>query len=201
MRPPLLVILAAGASERLGSCKALVDIAGASPLERLLRAGEGLGCRAPLVITGPDHDRIRAATPAGVEVLENPDWAAGRTGSVQLAQRARPGRALCLAPVDVPRVPRAVFVELARAWERAGDPPLGWLAPRTDDGRYGHPVVLGAELLARGASLAPDTPLRTLREQAEPLLGVPVSGREILEDLDTPSDLERIRRRSRSPGE
>ena len=35
---PALVLLAAGASKRLGTCKALVDLGGASPLARLLEA-------------------------------------------------------------------------------------------------------------------------------------------------------------------
>lgn len=192
---PALVVLAAGASARLGSCKALIDLAGRTPLERLLEAGAcmtGEG-QPPLVLTGPHHDAIAAAAPAGCEPVRNPDWRLGRTGTVQLAQRLRPGLALCLAPVDVPLVPAAVFVLLRDAWERAGAPPEGWLAPRA--GRHGHPVVVGPALLARGLELAPDAPLRLLRSRADPLLDVPVPGTEVLEDLDTEQDLARIRAR------
>lgn len=200
---PALVVLAAGASARLGSCKALVDLGGRTPLERLLEAGACMsGARShargergvpALVVTGRHHAEIAAAAPAGCEPVPNPDWQLGRTGTVQLAHRLRPGLALCLAPVDVPLVPAEVFQLLRAAWERAGSPPGGWLAPRA--GRHGHPVVVGPALLARGLALAPDRPLRELRALAAPLLDVPVPGKEVLEDLDTVEDLARIRAR------
>jgi CTP:molybdopterin cytidylyltransferase MocA len=206
---PALVLLAAGASARLGSCKALVDLGGRTPLARLLAAGacmsgapldplsahDGGGGRGvpALVVTGRHHAEIAAAAPAGCEPVRNPDWRLGRTGTVQLAHRLRPGLALCLAPVDVPLVPAEVFRLLRAAWERAGSPPAGWLAPRA--GRHGHPVVVGPALLARGLLLAPDRPLRELRALAAPLLDVPVPGNEVLEDLDTVEDLARIRAR------
>ena len=81
MSGPALVILAGGASSRLGACKALVDLAGATPLARLLAAGCDLSGAPALVIAGADHAAIAAAAPAGVEVAQNEGWRAGRTGS------------------------------------------------------------------------------------------------------------------------
>ena len=49
---PALVILAAGASTRLGQHKALVELHGEPAIAHLLRAGRALGEAAPLVITG-----------------------------------------------------------------------------------------------------------------------------------------------------
>jgi CTP:molybdopterin cytidylyltransferase MocA len=157
----------------------------------------------PLVIAGADHDEIAAAAPRGVEVLFNPDWHTGRTSGVRLAAAHRPGLDLCLAPVDVPLVPAAVFLALRRAWIAAASPTRGWLAPclASPPGgapRFGHPVVAGRGLLAELGSLAPDDPLRTLRERAEPLFSVSVPHPEILDDLDTPEDFRRLLRRSRS---
>jgi CTP:molybdopterin cytidylyltransferase MocA len=202
VRHPALVILAGGASSRLGTCKALVDLAGATPLARLLAAGSDLGAARPLVITGLHHAAIAAAAPAEAEVACNEHWRAGRTGSVQLAARLRPGLALCLAPVDVPRVPRAVFQSLLGAWLAAGAPALGWLAPCVEGppARHGHPVVIGPELLELLLSSPPDEPLRAWRARARPCLSVPVPGREVLEGLDTPADLERLRLLARSGG-
>src|SRR5690606_25047966 len=87
-RPPALVLLAAGASSRLGSPKALAPLPGGTPLVRLLAAGSGLGAddAAPLVIAGPDFAAIAAAAPAGVEVARHSGWAAGRTGTVRVAR-------------------------------------------------------------------------------------------------------------------
>ncbi|MEW6073049.1 MAG: NTP transferase domain-containing protein [Planctomycetota bacterium] len=197
--PPVLVLLAAGASRRLDTCKALVALRAfppATPLALLLEAGAVLGGRPPLCVTGADHAAIAAAAPGGVELLWNPQWSAGRTGSVRLAARRMGGADLCLAPVDVPLVPRRVFALLAEAWRGAGHPPRGWLAPRLGAGpaaRYGHPVVIGRELAAELAGFAPDRPLRKLRERARPLLAVETDSPAILAGLDEPADLPRLR--------
>ncbi len=201
-----LVVLAAGASERLGTCKALVPLALPSgtttPLEHLLTAGAGL-CDRPLVVTGKHHDEIARALDAlgrdDVELVRNADWERGRTGGLALAHARHPASALCVAPVDVPLVEPAVFATLAASWERAGAPARGWLAPCivAPEGppRFGHPVVVGPGLAHGLVDLDPDAPLRRLRERAEPLLAAPVDDRGILDDLDEPTDLAALLRR------
>jgi len=197
-----LVILAAGASRRLGSCKALVDLGGRTPMERLLGEGACIDGAAALVIGGAHHGQIAVAAPRGVEVVENTNWTEGRTGSVILAGASRPGMDLLLAPVDVPLVPSEVFEALLAAWKTEGSPPEGWLAPTTaretgDDGgrRMGHPVIVGRDLIAGLADFGPDRPLRQLRRRARPLWPVSVESTAIHDDLDTPADLERLRER------
>jgi molybdenum cofactor cytidylyltransferase len=194
---PALVILAAGASRRLGEPKALADIGGMTVLDRLLDAGACLDGR-PLVVAGAHWTAISAAAGERADCAHNSGWESGRTGSVMLAARERAGRDLCIAPVDVPLVPRSVFEELADAWERAGRPPHGWLAPRCS-GRFGHPVVIGRELLATWKDVPPDRPLRELRELAGPLLACETASSAVLDDLDTPSDLASLRARASSP--
>lgn len=193
---PALVLLAAGASRRLGEPKALADIGGRNVLERLLAAGAA--CEGPaLVIAGAHADELAAALPPGVELLHNKNWSAGRTGGVLLAARARADRDLCLAPADVPLVPRAVFDGLLAAWAAAHSPARGWLAPRFGD-RHGHPVIVGRELIASWKDAAPQRPLRELRRAADPLLAWETSERAVLDDLDTPSDLRALRARASS---
>ena len=209
---PTLVILAGGASARLGTCKALVQLGPRTALEHLLAAGSACSSAAPIEVTGRHDALIAAAVPMGVRLVHNPAWELGRTGSLQVACLAAPGQDLCIAPVDVPLVPAAVFAALARAWAEAGAPALGWLAPRCEPsegqlhgpgdpgrGRYGHPVLLGRELLARVAAGTPAEELRSFRSLAAPLWSIPVSGTEILDDLDNPDDLRRLRRRFEPP--
>lgn len=205
---PALVVLAAGASLRLGRPKALAVLRPGplgSALALLLRAGACLADPGPLVVTGRDHARIAAhLARAGLraELVPNPDWAAGRSGSARCAAAHRPGRDLCLAPLDVPLVPSEVFASLAEAWQRAGAPPRGWLGPHVMEGaerRFGHPVVLGRALLEDLQDFPPDAPLSLLRARAAPLLAQAVASRAILDDLDTPADLARLRARSARP--
>jgi len=196
---PALVILAAGASSRLGECKALASIGGRTALEHLLAAAEGVFEGPAVVVTGAHHAEIQGSVldlADAVEVRHNPDWSAGRLGGLRLGWEARRGRDLCLAPVDCPLVPARVFEELARAWLAEGSPPRGWLAPRHGTGsaaRHGHPLFLGRELEGELAGWAPDRSLRELRRIAGPVLGHPVEAPEVLFDLDTPSDLAALR--------
>jgi len=191
---PAAVLLAAGASARLGSCKALVDLGGATPLARLAAAVAGLGGDPPLVVAGHHLEELRAALPPGCELLANPDWAAGRTGGLQRAAAARPGRDLLVCPVDVPLVPAALVQDLVAAWAAQGSPARGWLAPR-HGGRFGHPVLIGRGLAGELAGFGPDRPLSDLRRSARPLLALETAWAEVLDDLDTPQDLARLRRR------
>lgn len=191
---PALVVLAAGASERLGDCKALVSITPRTPLEILLENGAIFDDVPALVVSGAHHERIQRAVPSGVALAHNTRWSAGRTGTVQLAARLRAGFDLCLAPVDVPLVPRAVFESLSRTWHENGSPARGWLAPEFD-ARFGHPIVVGRALLEELAAFPASEPLNRLRARADPLLSVTVQNPEVLEDLDSTLDLSRLRAR------
>jgi CTP:molybdopterin cytidylyltransferase MocA len=194
-----LVILAGGASRRLGQCKALVEWSGVTTLERLARAGAAFDALRPLVVAGADLERIAARTPRGVECVFNPHWAQGRTSSVLAARDARPGMDLCIAPVDTPLVEAEVFALLASSWARAGAPERGWLAPCTtqEPRRFGHPIVIGRGLLGE---LDAGESLRELRARAAPLLHAPCAFESILDDLDTPEDLSLLRRRAAGAG-
>ena len=180
---------------------ALREASPVHPLGMLLEAARPFFEPAPLVVAGAHAGAIREALAGGGELLVNPGWAQGRTGGVLLAHDHRPAHDLCIAPVDVPAVWGEVFEALVRAWTAAGAPPRGWLAPSsTGPGgskRFGHPIVCGHALLDEGSGLDPDTPLKALRDRAEPLLEHAVEGDTILDDLDTPEDLERIRLRFR----
>jgi CTP:molybdopterin cytidylyltransferase MocA len=198
---PALVVLAAGASTRLGEDKALARLAdrpGGTALELLLAAGAALGDPRPLVVTGRSHAAIAAVLPPGVDVHANQRWSEGRTGSVRTAVSLRPGRDLCLAPVDVPLVPADVFAALAVEWSRRGAPARGWLGPyllRDGARLYGHPVILGRELAGTLKRFPVEQPLSALRARAEPLLALEVESAAILDDLDSPADLARLRAR------
>lgn len=202
-----LVVLCAGASTRLGQPKALAALGPAledRALLRLLRAGEALGDGQPLVVSGAEHERLLTHLPPGTECVRNEAWPAGRTGSLLRALALRPGADLCVAPVDVPLVPAEVFAGLAQAWLEHGCPAEGWLAPFValpEGRRHGHPIVIGRRLLESLKDFPPDRPLRALRALARPQLELEVASATILDDLDTPEDLLRLRTPGTAPVE
>ena len=196
-----LVLLAAGASSRLGQPKALAPLPQGTPLERLLRAMHWaqVSSEAPLLITGRHDAEIRAAL-CGLPAVEqpnchfNPDWATGRTTSILTAARHATDRDLLIAPVDHPRISSRLLHALCAEWQQRGAPARGWLAPgsaladppnklrkssSTDAGtlRAGHPIVVGRDLIAVLLSAAASwstRPLRDLRALADPLWMWPV---------------------------
>ena len=188
-----VVLLAAGASERLGEPKALVDLGGERVLDRLLSA---CGEPRPLVVAGAHYEKIKAAAGERAEVIQNSAWAEGRTGSVARAVQHLGSCDLLIAPADCPLVPAHVFDALRTNWTEAGSPARGWLAPRDlKSGKHGHPVCFGAALAERLSEMGAADPLRELRAGADPLLEVALDCPEVLDDLDTPEDLERLRAR------
>ncbi|MBM3986663.1 MAG: hypothetical protein FJ294_01745 [Planctomycetes bacterium] len=191
------VVLAAGESRRLGEPKALAHIGSRKALEHLLAA---LACvdADPLVVTGAHAEEIRAHCARPASWLHNPRWSEGRTSGVIAARDALPGADLLIAPVDVPMVRATTIAAILRAWHDAGRPEAGWLAPRLRaQGTFGHPVLVGRELLRR---LDAGKELRALRAFAQPLLAAEVDDPAILDDLDTRSDLDALRQRLEADG-
>ncbi len=202
---PALLLLAAGASTRLGFPKALAELGGHSVLERLLAAGRSMNGAPRLVVVGAHAREIAARLPQGVELCLHEGWRAGRTSSIQAGLARRVGRDVCLAPADTPLVLERTFEALVQSWEAHGAPAQGWLAPYVRDGpeaalHYGHPVILGRGLAQIVLAADPTTALRCLRERAEPLLGLEVDDPAILDRLKVAADLARLRKRIPSPG-
>lgn len=192
----VVLVSAAGASRRMGTCKALLELDGRCAFEWIAAAARAAAADTRIVlVTGADDAAIRARvarSDARVECLFNPAWERGRSGGLALAQRRFPGADALVWPVDCPRVSAATIAALGARWDELGAPARGWLAPRargTQPPRHGHPVWIGRELLSELARLAPDTPLSALRARAEPLAALEVDDPRVLDDLDQPSDL------------
>lgn len=193
------VVLAGGASRRMGVAKAGLVHAGRTFLARVvgtLRAG---GAGDVVVVAGSAHDAVRAALPAGdpARVLRNPAPERGQLSSlkVALAHLAAPGAGtpplgVVVALVDHPTVSAATVARLIAAL-RGPDAPA--IVLPTHAGRRGHPVAFAArvwpELLA-----CPDEQGARAVVHADParVVEVAVDDPGILVDVDTPDDFRRL---------
>lgn len=184
------VVLAAGASRRAGTSKAIATIGGETLVARVVRTLREAGCAPVIVVVGAPHeDRVRAeAERAGARTVRNDDPERGMSSSLQLALAALAADtdAAVIALVDHPRVEAATVRALADAFRAHGTPRIR----PTHAGRAGHPYLVGRAAFAPLLALAPDAP-----EGARPVLRalatreVPVGDPAIHDDLDTPEAL------------
>jgi molybdenum cofactor cytidylyltransferase len=175
-----LVILAAGASTRMGHPKALTRLGDETALERIVRAAVGMRI---VVVLGEHHDIIRRALPAlDVRWIRNPAPEMGRTGSLQRGLAATRSARVLVLPVDHPLVRPDTMQLLARR-------PEAWVLP-THGGRGGHPLKLGEMGVAAVMSAPPNTPLRDIpRMVGMEVTRVEVDDAGVLANLDTPQDV------------
>lgn len=76
------IILAAGASTRMGRAKQLLAIQGETLLARACRFAREAGFSPVVVVTGARRQAIEAAVPPFAQRVYNPGWEAGMGGSV-----------------------------------------------------------------------------------------------------------------------
>lgn len=183
-----VIILAAGASTRMGHPKALTPIGGDPALARMVRACEEAGLPPPIVVLGGHHDEVRAALPileGRVRWARNPRPEAGRTGSLQVGLSGTGAQEILVWPVDHPLVAPATLRALVEAQGH-------WVVP-TFEGRGGHPLRLRGMAVSAVESAPAHVPLRDL----PPMVGLhvtrlPVEDPGVLANLDTPEDLARL---------
>ncbi len=185
------IVLAAGASRRMGAPKASLLLGGRTALGRILDACAGLG--RPIVVAGAHVDAVRSAA-GTARVVANPDWTKGRMTSVRAGLDALPDEALAflLWPVDVPLAGAAVPL-LVAAFAAADASAAAWVPSHA--GRRGHPLLLRRSLVPELRALGDDEPLRTCVRSLDArgvLRHVVCEDPGVLWDMDSPEDHARL---------
>jgi molybdenum cofactor cytidylyltransferase len=185
------LVLAAGASARMGRDKLLLPLGGEPLLRRAVRTALGAGLEPVLVVLPPGAAAAREALAGlGCLVVENPDPARGQGSSLAEGIGALPAdvaAAVVLLP-DMPRVTAEMIAALVDRWRETGAPLVlsdygGTQAPPA---LHARPLL--AELAARGGDQPGKAVVAAHRAEAE-VLRWPAEG---LLDLDTPDDLRRL---------
>jgi molybdenum cofactor cytidylyltransferase len=135
--------LSGGASERMGSPKALLPFQGRPFLEHLLEITKHPSIGVRRVVLGAHAEPIaKEVHLATDEMVINNDWALGQLSSIQAALRSLPtgteGILLCL--VDHPLVTAGLVGELIKKFEASHAP----IVLPVYEGRRGHPVIFSA---------------------------------------------------------
>lgn len=190
------LVLAGGASERMGRVKALLpDRDGCSFVVRLSRVLAAAGVPDVVVVTGESHEAVAAAfaahPPMPVRLVRNPAPARGQLSSLLTGLDAvdHPRlEGLLVAPVDVPFVQVRTVASLIDAWRSTRAPVL-----RPSRGsQHGHPVLFDRAVLddLRRAPLEVGAKA-VVRACGDRVIDVAVDDEGCLVDIDTPDDYER----------
>jgi CTP:molybdopterin cytidylyltransferase MocA len=187
------VVLAAGASTRMGRPKALLRWRGRPFVWHVVEQARIAGASPVIVVEGAVALPIEEL--GGATVARNEAWADGPLGSLQVGLRAL-GEAGVRAPVlvltvDRPHLRAETLQALARAV--ATEPTAVW-QPRYGEQR-GHPIVYPDDLVPALITLQP--PMTPRNVLAQPRIAsrrrqTAVGDPAVLDNLDTPQDLERL---------
>lgn len=183
------VVLAAGASTRMGSPKQLLDVGGRPLLERVVAAACASRLDDVVVVLGAEAQRIRDAVDLGrARVIVNESYTDGMSTSLRAGVGAladEVDRAVVILG-DQPDVDAALFDRLLDAHESSGLPS----AALEFEGLLHPPVVLARELWSRIDELRGDVGLRQLlRQGTDRVARVPTSRPSHHPvDIDTPTD-------------
>jgi molybdenum cofactor cytidylyltransferase len=182
------IVLAAGASSRMGAPKLLLDFGGETLLRRAVRTALAAGLDPVLVVVGPEAEQARrelAGLPCAM--AENPQPVRGKGSSVTAGVAGLPpdvGAAVVMLP-DMPRVTAAMIAALAARWSETGSP----LVVSDYAGTIAPPVLFARPLFGELAAAGGEHPGKVLlarhRADAE-VVRCPAAA---LADIDTPDDL------------
>lgn len=186
------VILAAGASSRMGRPKALLQATGGEPfVSRIARALVAGGAGPLMVVTRAELAAAVGAAVPDATVVVNPDPARGQLSSLQTAIAAiHPDPpAVLVTLADVPFVSAETVARLIEAWRASRAP----LVRPAHHGRHGHPVIFAPPLLdaLRTADPAPGA-RPVVRRFAPQAITLEVDDSGVLLDVDTPAEYERL---------
>jgi CTP:molybdopterin cytidylyltransferase MocA len=188
------VVLAAGASRRLGRSKQLVEIDGRPLVRRIAEAALAAGCAPLAVVLGAEADAVsRALGGLAAVLVRNEGFEEGLASSIRVGvAAARDATPRCdgalLLLVDQPRVDASV---LRRLLARFGEGRGKRIAVCAYGGGVGVPAVFPRGRFDALAALRGDRGAKGLLEsERERLLEVPFPGGAL--DLDTPDDLARL---------
>jgi molybdenum cofactor cytidylyltransferase len=191
------VVLAAGASSRMGTPKAALPLtnSGKTFLSQLLGQLQHAGLPDIVVVTGAAVEPVRRAAGrvrAPVRFAHNAQWRDGQLTSLLVGLRERHGdvlEAVLVSLVDSPLVSAATIAQIIGAWRRERAPIV---RPARGD-VHGHPVIFDRTLFRELRAADPLAGAKTVvRAHAADVLNVPVEDDGAFIDIDTPQDYERV---------
>ena len=190
------IILAAGASKRMGYPKALMPYRGRPFLTGILEASLAAGVDLRVVVLGYYANKIKQEIDlSDVIVTINKDLESGPIGSVRAGIRAlgpHSVQAALVWPVDRPHVSLATVSALLDASRGTHQP----IVVPVFQGRRGHPVLFARSVFNELLAAPNDQGARyVVRRDPTRVATVEAGDASVLEDFNTPDDYKELLRR------
>jgi molybdenum cofactor cytidylyltransferase len=187
------VVLAAGASSRMGSPKQTLKFRGESLLRRAALAAIGAGCFPVIVVTGA-HSELSRRELDGLDVREvfNPHWETGMASSIRagvegLISADLDATAAVFILCDQPHVTIDVISGLVAAHRATRRP----IIASTYGGSFGVPALFSRTRFAELRQLAGMSGAKeVIKRHASEAHFIPFPCGEV--DVDTPADFSRL---------
>jgi len=189
--PLAAIVLAAGASSRMGRFKPLLPLGGVSAIERSISVFHGAGIQNVSVVLGCRAESLRPIVQScGAHSIVNPRWDEGMYSSVAAGAQALTGdvAGAFVLPADTPLVRSYTIGQLADAFSESCN---GIVYPVFDD-RRGHPPLISSSILRQIAAGAPGPLSSVLAKHEECARDVIVADEAIHLDMDWPPDFDAL---------
>ena len=186
------IVLAAGASSRMGRLKPLLRLGKTTALERSISLFHKAGINDVLVVLGNRAEELRpVAERCGARCVHNTRWDEGMYSSIVAGAKSLPpsARGAFVLPADVPLVRPATVRQLAAAF--AGRPDA--VVYPVFESERGHPPLIARAILDEAARGAPGPLCALLMAREHRAIEVPVPDAAIHMDMDTPADFDALR--------
>lgn len=188
------IVLAAGASRRLGQPKQLLVLGGETLLARSIRLASEAGAGPVFVVLGAHHESIRAVVALNDAIaVVNENWEQGIASSIhaglnELEALAQDARGALILSCDQPRLTAARLRALIEIFAAQTEPSI---VASAYAGVQGIPAVFPRCAFPDLLALSGDKGARALLAQPPcPLIALSFEGGEV--DIDQPADLAEL---------
>lgn len=185
------IVLAAGASSRMGRLKPLLRLGEVTALERSIELFRHAGIQDVVVVLGNRAEELRPiAERCGARCVHNARWNEGMYSSVVAGAQALSewANGAFVLPADVPLVRPATVRQLAAAFDARPDA----IVYPVFESRRGHPPLIARSILDEAAAGALGPLCELLMAHEERAFDVPVADAAIHLDMDTPADFDAL---------
>src|ERR687885_2161258 len=188
-----LIILAAGASTRMGSPKQLLPYQGRSFIRHITEVAIASLCQPIAVVLGAHAERIKPEiSQLPIQIVENQQWAEGMSSSIRVGLEALLAvnqnlEAVVIALCDQPFVSAQTLAQIVESYRFTGKP----IIASEYAGTLGVPVLFSRALFSELMTLnSTEGAKQLIKKHIHEVFSVPFPEGAI--DIDTPKDYEQF---------